>query len=992
MNTASDLQSIFQLHRAGQLEQALAGYLQLIQREPTHLDALVSLATLYLQMGKLTESAKYFEMALAIQPRKLLALHNYALCLQQQKHYIRALAQFDLVLTIDPRFELAYKSKFALLASLGRQVERLEGLIQARQYLPHSTDLTLLLVSSLRELKEDAQALQYLEQLLRLKPKLVSARNMHGNILLDLGRTEDAIVAYSQAINLKADYAKAHENLAIAYLALAKYDKALASFDHALALDPSLPGTRNERANALQNLHRFDEAMQAYDDILKQNPHDSIAAANKGMLCLLLGRFEDGWYLYEARSQNAAMLVHSELMAFPLWNGRDSLHNKTIILHPEQGYGDTIQFCRYARVLARQAKAVYLVVNEPLRDLIASSVLQWPESRNVEVISAGANIPAFHLQIPLLSAPRMLKTELDSIPDFGTYLFADPNSLAHWQKTLGEKHKRRIGIVWAGSEKHSNDKNRSMLLSEVVAGLRNKLHGEVEFHSLQKQIKDIDLPYLSILPIQNHAEDLHNFSDTAALIKQMDLVISVDTAVAHLAAAMGVDTWILPPHFPDFRWLLKREDSPWYCTVRLFRQPQPRDWIAVLEQVVKAFNQRFYAPQILPERQPTSRMNLANDLVQRGQWQQAENIYRQEFAIHGGNALLHNNWGVAMQKLRRFDEALAAFDTAMQLDPNYVSPHLNKAICLLSLGHFEEGWRLYEWRWKNTQWDSSRREFSQPLWVGDDIIAGKKILIYSEQGLGDTLQFCRLIDRLHALGVEVIFEVPIALLALLRCLPITVCASGSAPKDFDYHCPLLSLPLALKLTMDDLPQHVPYLQVEMSLQQAWQEKILAGACVDVSPPRKKIGVVWAGSAHHSNDAQRSLPFVLCSKLLQYDADYYILQKDLKRADRLSLEMMQRFGKRIFILDSELHDFADTAAVINCLDLVISVDTSVAHLAGALGKPLYLLLAYEADFRWLQTRADSPWYPTARLFRQQQVSDWTEPLVQLQCQLTIDLAK
>lgn len=992
MNTASDFQSIFQLHQAGQLQQALAGYLQLIQREPRHIDALVSLATLYLQMGELTESAKYFEMALAIQPRKLLALHNYALCLQRQKYYARALAQFDLALTVDPQFELAYKNKFALLASLDRQAERLAGLQQARQYLPYSTDLTLLLVTSLRELKQDTQALQHIEHLLALKPKLVSAHNMHGNILLDLGRAEDAVVAYSQAINLQADYAKGYGNMAIAYLSLAKYDKALANFDRALQLDPSLPGMRNNRANALQNLHRFDEAVRAYDDILNQDPRDSIAAANKGMLCLLLGRFQEGWSLYEARWLNAPMSVHNQLLAFPLWNGSDSLQDKTIILHPEQGYGDTIQFSRYARVLAGQAKKVYLVVNAPLHDLMAKSVSQWPESSNVEVISEGATIPAFHFQLPLLSAPRVLNTELGSIPDFGTYLYAEPESLARWQQALGEKKKHRIGIVWSGSEKHSNDKNRSLLLSVLVTGLRGKLHDEVEFHSLQKEIKDIDLSYVSALPIQNHAQDLHSFSDTAALIMKMDLVISVDTAVAHLAAALGVDTWILLSHVPDFRWLLAREDSPWYRSVRLFRQPHPRDWNSVLQQVVQACNQRFQTSPKAPKILPASRMNLANDLLQQGQWQQAESIYQQEFAIHGDNARLHNNWGVALQKMRRFDQALASFTLAMQLDPDYVSPHLNKAICLLSLGQFEEGWRLYEWRWKNGQWDSSRRVFSQPLWLGDANIAGKKILIYAEQGLGDTLQFCRLLDRLQALGVEVMFEVPVALLSLLRCLPVAVYASGSAPSDFDYQCPLLSLPLALKLTTDDIPQQVPYLQVEPRLQQAWQEKIQADVIVDVSRPRKKVGVVWAGSAQHSNDAQRSLPFALCSKLLQYDADYYILQKDLKRADRISLEMMQRFGKRIFILESELHDFADTAAVINCLDLVIAVDTSVAHVAGALGKPLYLLIAYEADFRWLQTRTDSPWYPTARLFRQQQVADWTEPMVQLQRQLTMDLAK
>ena len=979
MNTARDYASIFQQHQAGQLQEALAGYLPLIEREPHHVDALVSLATLYLQLGKLTESAGYFERALAIEPRKLLALHNYAFCLKQQKLFEQALTQFDLAIAVDPHYELAHKNKCAVLASLGRAAERVSALQQALHHVPHSTDLTLLLVASLREAKQSTQALLHIEQLLQMKPELVTAHNIHGNILLDLGRFEEAVSAYSKAISLQADYAKAHGNLAIAYLNLAEYAKALASFDRALQLDPELPGMRNNRANALQNLHRFDDALRAYDEILDQDPRDSIAAANKGMLCLLMGRFKEGWPLYEARWQNAALSLHNELFSYPLWNGLDSLQGKTIILHPEQGYGDTIQFCRYARVLAQQAEKVYLAVNEPLHRLMLTSVAQWPASQNIEVISAGAKIPAFHYQLPLLCAPRALQSDLASIPDFGTYLYADTESLSRWQHRLGSKHKSRIGIVWSGSEKHSNDTNRSILLSDVVNILQRELDCDVEFHSLQKEIKAVDTAYLAALPIQNHAQDLDSFSDTAALIMQMDLVISVDTSVAHLAAGLGVSTWVLLSHVPDFRWLLEREDSPWYGSVRLFRQARPRDWPTVLQHVVRACNQRFKKPSPAPEIRPASRMNEANALIREGQWQEAENIFRQEFRTHGSSAKLNNNWGVALQKLRRFDEALDAFDQAMRLDPEYVSPRLNKAICLLSLGQFEEGWRLYEWRWKNAQSDSSRRTFVQPLWLGEDAIAGKKILVYAEQGLGDTIQFCRLLDRLQKLGASVVLEVPVALLALLRCLPMPVYAAGTAPQDFDYQCPLLSLPLALKLTLEDIPQQIPYLHVETGLQQAWHDKIEAHAKHQDISSRKKIGLVWAGSALHNNDAQRSLPFALCSRLFQYNADFFILQKDLKRSDRSTLEIMQRFGKRLFVLAPELNDFADTAAAINCLDLVISIDTSVAHLAGALGKPLFLLLPYEADFRWLQTRCDSPWYPSARLFRQQHAGDWEEPL-------------
>lgn len=991
MSTARDYKSIFQQHEAGHLQEALTGYLEFIEREPQHVEAQVSLATLYLQLGDLSNSAGHFEAALTLAPRHLLALHNYAICLKRQQQYERALLRFDQAISVDPRYELAYKNKFSLLATLGRHAERLAGLQQALEALPHSADLTLLLVADLRANKQYDAALAYVDKLLGLKPELASAHNARGNLLLDLGRSTEAVQAYQSAISLRDRYARAHGNLGLAYFYSADYEKALMSFGHALELDPNLPGMRSNLASALQNLHRFDEALRTYDEILAKNPTDSVVVTNKGMLCLLLGRFKEGWQLYEERWKHAQLSVHSEVFEFPLWDGRDTLQGKSIILHHEQGFGDTFQFCRYARILARQADRVFLVVHVSMHRLMRESVGHWPESQRIEIVIAGATIPAFHYQLPLLSAPRVLGTDVDSIPNDGPYLFADDESLTCWRERLGERRVPRIGIVWSGSDKHLNDHNRSLLMSDVVNAFQNGLHCQVEFHSLQKEVKSLDAMHLESLPVYDHGKHLLSFSDTAALIAHMDLVISVDTSVAHLSAALGKPTWILLSHVPDFRWMLDREDSPWYSSVRLFRQPRPRDWQSVLGKVTEACNARFKLFHRGSALVPVSRMNLANRLIHQGQWEEAEHILREESVTRGDSAKLHNNWGVALQKLRRFDEALAAFDRAMQLDPDYVSPRLNKAFCLLAIGCFDEGWPLYEWRWKNPKADTVARSFSQPLWLGEEEIKGKTLLVHAEQGLGDTLQFCRLLDRVQALGAQILFEVPTALLALLRAsLSIPVYAEGTAPSSYDYQCHLLSLPLALKLRFDEIPSRVPYLRVEAQRQDSWCHRIEHLSPVAHVPQRLKIGLVWAGSGRHANDAQRSLPFSLCSRLLQLDADIYILQKGLTRSDRLGLEILQRFGRRIFILDADLEDISDTAAVINCLDRVVAVDTAVAHLAGGLGKPLYLLLPYEADFRWLQTRSDSPWYPSARLFRQQRVNDWTGPLGVLVQQLEADI--
>ncbi|MBR7801739.1 tetratricopeptide repeat protein [Undibacterium fentianense] len=1002
MTANYDFKTIFRLHQTGKLQEALPLYLQFLERQPDHIDALVSLANLYLQMGNATESAHYFERALELKPRKLLALHNYAMCLKQLKLFDRALQYFDRALIVDPCYELAYKNKLALLTSLGKHSELKSVLQTAVKNLPESLNLRMQLASVLQQEKNYADALEEVDAVLQRRPNAEQAHNLRASILLGMGRETDAVLAYQAAIQINPNYTNAYGNLGIAYLSLCDYQRALDNFDRALTLEPNVAGVRNNRANALQNLHRFEEALLAYEDILDRNPRDSVAAANKGMLCLLTGRWKEGWSLYEARWQNAAMSIHAELFSYPLWNGSNSLEGKIIILHPEQGFGDTIQFSRYAALLAKQAEKVYLVVNDPLYSLMQHSITQWPEAAKIEVMTAGAQIPVFHYQLPLLSAPRVLKTELRSIPNSGPYLFVEPKSRAKWQEILGATKRPRIGLVWSGSEAHTNDKNRSIALDQLVSQFQQFLHPEIEFHALQKEIKVNDLALLARLSIQNHTTQITNFSDTAGLIACMDLVISVDTSVAHLAAAMGVETWIALSYVPDFRWLLERRDSPWYDSVKLFRQVAPRQWSTVLKDLALACNRRFDRPVLTSlgsaqlsnvagvvgtaRTHPPSEMNVANGLVQQGKWDDAEAIYRQEAARFGSSAKLHNNWGVALQKLRRYQEALDSFDIAIRLDPTYVSPHLNKAMCLLSLGDFAEGWHLYEWRWKNSQWDASRREFRQARWTGEQDIRGRRILIYTEQGLGDTLQFCRLLALLQNRGAEIVFEVQAPLFKLLQCLPVTVFMTGEAPQNFDFQCPLMSLPHALQLRVETIPQAIPYLRIDQTTVDEWRKKIESAFPVQANRIRRKIGLVWAGSVHHLNDAQRSIPFAIFSKLFQYDADFVILQKEIRRSDRMNLELLRNFGKRIAIVDADLNDFADTAGALSQLDCLISVDTSVAHLAGALGIPVSLLLPYEADFRWMIEREDSPWYPSMRLYRQIQVGDWNQVIEKVRSDL------
>lgn len=989
MSQLHDFSRIFQWHQSGDLEQALPAYLEFLRRHPQHVEANVALATLYLQSGQCLASAERFEFALMLMPEHVLALHNYAKCLQKLGRLEDALRQLNRCIALMPTYEIAYVSKARLLMAMKADQAHLVFLRDAMQAFPRSAELCLQMALHQRRFHHadsNAKALVAIDQALSLRPDAASLHNTRGNILADLGRLPEAIAAYLCAIKLQANYVKAASNLGLAYFKSGDYPAAIEAYQRALTLDPNLPGLRNNYASALQNQHRFTEALQMYHEILERDPRDEIARANQGMLYLLLGRFQEGWAAYASRWKQVDLSNHPEMMAFPEWTGEESLRGKTIVLHPEQGLGDTIQFSRYAQLLAQQAEQVVLCVVPPMLALMQHSVAQWEGCDNLTVVAAGASIPAFHFQIPLLNLPRAMATSLASIPDPGAYVFAEPRTLAAWRERLAITHKKRIGLVWSGSAAHSNDQQRSIALNELMQALAQLDVGSYEFHSLQKEIREADLDGLQRFSIIDHRAQLRDFSDTAALVELMDVVVSVDTSVAHLAAAMGKTTWIMLAYVPDFRWLLEREDSPWYRSVRLFRQAQAAHWDSALSKLTAALSAQFssvanaasaLAAQTAAITPSTpSRMSEANALCQAGHWQEAQEIYRQICAAQGSSAILHNNWGVVLQKLRRFPGALEAFDLAIRLDPHYVSPHINKSMCLLSLGQFEEGWRLYEWRWQNAQWASSRRHFPQPLWLGAEDIAGKRLLVYAEQGLGDTLQFCRYLFLLREAGVHVTFEVPASLITLLSCLPVTLRTPEQEKtqplSDVDYQCPLLSLPLALKTRVESIPMPGGYVQVAADKQAQWRDRLPRSG-------KLRVGVVWAGAPAHQNDAKRSIGLNLFLQLMQADLDYYVLQKRLSKQERTHIAVMRSFGKSLHVLADQLEDFADTAAVIMELDLLIAVDTSVAHLAGALGKPVWILLPYEADFRWMHERRDTPWYASARLFRQTQPGDWAAVL-------------
>jgi tetratricopeptide (TPR) repeat protein len=361
--------------------------------------------------------------------------------------------------------------------------------------------------------------------------------------------------------------------------------------------------------------------------------------------------------------------------------------------------------------------------------------------------------------------------------------------------------------------------------------------------------------------------------------------------------------------------------------------------------------------------------------------------YDRALAISPGYAAAHSNRGNLLHELGFMSHALASYDHALALEPDLAQAHFNRSMTRLALGDFANGWVDAEWRWHVPGGDP--RSFEQPLWLGAENITGSVILLHGEQGFGDVLQFCRYAKAVAQLGATVILEAPAALVRLLSSLNgvTRVVARGTALPPFDYHCPLMSLPMAFHTTVATIPAEIPYLRCDSQQAFEWREKLGRGL-------RPRVGLVWSGGfrpglpSTWAVNQRRNVPLAKLAPLESAAVDFYSLQKGEPAESELATLVASKWrGPHMIDHTAELKDFSDTAAFIENLDLVISVDSSVAHLAGALGKPVWIVNRFDACWRWLRDRDDSPWYPTAKLYRQSAPGDW-DGVVQ---QVALDLA-
>jgi tetratricopeptide (TPR) repeat protein len=537
----AELAEAIALHRQGSLAEAERIYSAILRRDPEHFDALHLLGVIAVQTGRNEYGAELIGRALARDRRNAAAHGNLGNALANLGRAAEALASYDRAIKLKPDHADAHSNRGNVLLGL----------------------------------KRPQDALASYDRAIGLRPDYAEAHRNRGSALRDLKRPNEALASYDRAIALKPDYADAHHNRGIALRDLHRAGEALVSYDRALALRPDDAETCYNRAIALHELHRLDDAAASCERAIALKPDYAEAHFNLAHYLLLMGRFDKGWRQYEWRKRRDEPIA-ARSFPQPLWLGEPEIAGKTLFLWWEQGLGDTIQFCRYARLLEARGATVVMSVQEPLRRLLQQA------NPAIQMIAPDAAPAQFDHHCPLLSLPLALRSTLETIPAPTPYLEADRALQASWAARLPPKGKPRIGAVWSGGTAHRNDRDRSIELPQFLS----VVHGNADWFSLQKELRDGDAAILARDGrIAFFGGELADFSDTAALLASMDLVITVDTAVAHLAGAMGKPVWVLLPHVPDWRWLLGRSDSPWYPSARLFRQQRIGDWTGVLEEV-----------------------------------------------------------------------------------------------------------------------------------------------------------------------------------------------------------------------------------------------------------------------------------------------------------------------------------------------------------------------------------------------------------------------
>lgn len=749
---------------------------------------------------------------------------------------------------------------------------------------------------------------------------------------------------------------------------------------------------------AAAEVNKIDEAIKAYTIALTIKPDNPDLHFCLSTALLAAGNLKEGFNEYEWRWKRSDNQPSLKNVNIPVWNN-EPLLGKSILLRAEGALGDTIQFMRYAQCIKNMNAHVIAHVPASLEFLFK----ECPSIDRVITSFTTLSSAPIDYQISVMSLPALLQTSESTIPDCTGYLRPSKEKSNLWRSYFEKKQGFKIGICWQADS--SNDAQRPPVAQRSVPLELFQTLAQIPGVTLYCLQKNVTTP--SWITHFGPDFDTQPFTDSIAIINELDLVISVDTAIAHLAGSCNKRVFTLLPWKSDWRWMLDREDTPWYTGMKLFRKQLNNQWQDIIDLIKKeiekilaqekrtfvtelacgkeclarnefdqAQKRLFNAVALRPAHDDKTDLILANTLLQLGNAFFAANKNEQALTTFTKivdisdyyAAVYHNIAFTHSERLGNFEQAVVNFDKALDLKPEDPEAHFCRALAYLSLGKLTEGFADYEYRWERHEHGSLPVHDRFPhLWHGESL-RNKIILLRVEQGFGDTVHFIRYAQLLKQAGASVIAQVQKQLVKLISTCPFVdrVVALGEQLPPHDYQIPMLSLPHRLGTILETIPAPVPYLQADPDLVKQWKNYF-------DKDTHYKVGICWQGDSAHGKN--KFMPFELYAKLTQIPGiSLYSLQKIDGTHDLAQLKpdhIIHTFND----FDEKNGPFIDTAAIMKNLDLVITADTSIAHVAGALGVKTWVILPFPAEWRWLTDRLDSPWYPSLRLFRQGPDHNW-----------------
>lgn len=580
---STNFSTVAALYKSGRDHLAASRYLeaqlccrQILDIDPNHADTLHLMGILSNHLGQYDHALEWFSRAIRRTPKPEY-LASLGIALQRQGHYEEALKALDKAIQFQRNNADYWRHYGDIFVQLLRFDEALLSFRQVLNLDPNHQDALYKAGAVLHKLGRNEEAITYLERSEKLAPDHAPTIRTRAWILFNLKRFEESVSEGRRAHQLDPNDAETCNNLGLSLRRLGRHDEALRWFDKAIERQPRFVEAFDNRLLSLYHLHRFGDVFALYDRMKVGGLDSALTEWNVALAHLLTGDFEAGWRGHHARLKLPTAKYPQ--IPRPMWLGEAGLEGKTVLVAADEGLGDTIQFVRYVSMLAKRCARVLLVVQDPLHRLMSNLA----GISHCAPMSAVSTLPAFDLHCPISSLPLAFGTRLETIPSEVPYLPPPKSSLIQaWEMRLGPRTKPRVGLVWSGDPAHANDHNRSIPLRTFS----RILDVDATFVSLQKALRPNDAAVLrersDIVDLTNNLTD---FAETAALVNCLDLVITVDTSVAHLAGALGRPTWILLPYTPDYRWLLHRDDSPWYPSARLFRQPSTGAYEMVIQNV-----------------------------------------------------------------------------------------------------------------------------------------------------------------------------------------------------------------------------------------------------------------------------------------------------------------------------------------------------------------------------------------------------------------------